>query len=61
MDALKQEVRDTVVLMLKHAEDAERYGIEWNGKAPTMMHGRGLLPSRRTQLIGRDANALAFA
>jgi transitional endoplasmic reticulum ATPase len=31
MDALKQEVRDTIGLMLQHPEDAERYGIEWNG------------------------------
>jgi len=31
MEALKQEVRDTVGLMLEHPDDAERYGIEWNG------------------------------
>jgi transitional endoplasmic reticulum ATPase len=31
MDALKQEVRDTVGLMLRHPEQAERYGIDWNG------------------------------
>jgi transitional endoplasmic reticulum ATPase len=31
MDALKQEVRDTVGLMLEHPEEAERYGIDWNG------------------------------
>jgi transitional endoplasmic reticulum ATPase len=31
MDALKQEVRDTVGLMLQHPEEAERYGIDWNG------------------------------
>src|SRR3954454_2620853 len=31
MDELKQEVRDTVGLMLQHPQDAERYGIEWNG------------------------------
>ena len=31
MDALKQEVRDTVGLMLQHPEQAERYGIDWNG------------------------------
>ena len=36
MDALKQEVRDTVGLMLEHPEDAERYGIEWNG---ILLHG----------------------
>src|SRR5829696_1803039 len=31
MERLKQEVRDTVGLMLRHPEDAQRYGIEWNG------------------------------
>jgi transitional endoplasmic reticulum ATPase len=31
MDALKQEIRDTVGLMLRHPEQAERYGIDWNG------------------------------
>jgi transitional endoplasmic reticulum ATPase len=31
MESLKQEVRDTVGLMLQHPDDAERYGIEWNG------------------------------
>jgi transitional endoplasmic reticulum ATPase len=31
METLKQEVRDTIGLMLKHPADAERYGIEWNG------------------------------
>ncbi|MFN2469579.1 MAG: AAA family ATPase [Gaiellaceae bacterium] len=31
MDALKQEVRDTIGLMLRDPEGAERYGIEWNG------------------------------
>src|SRR3954453_17247756 len=31
MESLKQEVRDTVGLMLEHPDDAERYGIEWNG------------------------------
>jgi len=31
MDTLKQEVRDTVGLMLQHPEQAERYGIDWNG------------------------------
>jgi transitional endoplasmic reticulum ATPase len=36
MDALKQEVRDTVGLMLQHPEHAERYGIEWNG---ILLHG----------------------
>ena len=36
MDDLKREVRDTVGLMLKHPEDAERYGIEWNG---ILLHG----------------------
>src|SRR2546421_10233779 len=30
MDALKQEVRETVGLMLQHPEQAERYGIDWN-------------------------------
>jgi transitional endoplasmic reticulum ATPase len=36
MDALKREVRDTVGLMLQHPDDAERYGIEWNG---ILLHG----------------------
>jgi transitional endoplasmic reticulum ATPase len=36
MEHLKQEVRDTIGLMLKHPEDAERYGIEWNG---VLLHG----------------------
>jgi transitional endoplasmic reticulum ATPase len=36
MNALKQEVRDTVGLMLEHPDDAERYGIEWNG---ILLHG----------------------
>jgi transitional endoplasmic reticulum ATPase len=36
MDALKQELRDTVGLMLEHPEHAERYGIEWNG---ILLHG----------------------
>ena len=36
MDTLKQEVRDTVGLMLQHPDDAERYGIEWNG---ILLHG----------------------
>jgi transitional endoplasmic reticulum ATPase len=36
MEAIKQEVRDTVGLMLEHPDDAERYGIEWNG---ILLHG----------------------
>ena len=36
MEALKQEVRDTVGLVLQHPDDAERYGIEWNG---ILLHG----------------------
>ncbi|HYG97088.1 MAG TPA: AAA family ATPase [Solirubrobacterales bacterium] len=36
MEALKEEVRDTVGLVLKHPDDAERYGIEWNG---ILLHG----------------------
>lgn len=31
MDALKREVRETVGLMLQHPDEAERYGIDWNG------------------------------
>lgn len=31
MENLKAEVRDTVGLMLQHPEEAERYGIDWNG------------------------------
>jgi transitional endoplasmic reticulum ATPase len=36
MDELKEEVRQTVGLMLEHPDDAERYGIEWNG---ILLHG----------------------
>jgi transitional endoplasmic reticulum ATPase len=36
MDSLKQEVRDTVGLVLEHPDDAERFGIEWNG---ILLHG----------------------
>ena len=36
METLKQEIRDTVGLVLEHPDDAERYGIEWNG---ILLHG----------------------
>ena len=36
MEALKQETRDTIGLMLEHPDDAERYGIDWNG---ILLHG----------------------
>ena len=36
METLKQELRDSVGLMLEHPDDAERYGIEWNG---ILLHG----------------------
>ena len=36
MEELKQEVRQTVGLMLEHPDDAQRYGIEWNG---ILLHG----------------------
>jgi transitional endoplasmic reticulum ATPase len=36
MEKLKQEVRDTVGLMLEHPDHAERYGIDWNG---ILLHG----------------------
>ena len=36
MERLKQEVRDSVGLMLQHPDEAERYGIEWNG---ILLHG----------------------
>jgi transitional endoplasmic reticulum ATPase len=36
MEELKREVRDTVGLVLEHPDDAERYGIEWNG---ILLHG----------------------
>jgi transitional endoplasmic reticulum ATPase len=36
MDSLKEEVRQTVGLVLEHPDDAERYGIEWNG---ILLHG----------------------
>jgi transitional endoplasmic reticulum ATPase len=31
MEGLKKEVRESIGLMLQHPDDAERYGIEWNG------------------------------
>src|SRR5688500_19050201 len=36
MESLKTEIDDTVGLMLEHPDDAERYGIEWNG---ILLHG----------------------
>ena len=36
MEELKQEVRESVGLLLQHPDDAERYGIEWNG---ILLHG----------------------
>jgi transitional endoplasmic reticulum ATPase len=36
MQELKDEVRDTVGLVLQHPDDAARYGIEWNG---ILLHG----------------------
>jgi transitional endoplasmic reticulum ATPase len=36
MEGLKQETRDTIGLMLEHPDDAERYGIDWNG---ILLHG----------------------
>ena len=36
MESVKQEVRDTVGLILEHPQEAERYGIEWNG---ILLHG----------------------
>ncbi|MBW3592443.1 MAG: AAA family ATPase [Actinobacteria bacterium] len=36
MEELKQETRDTIGLMLEHPDDAERYGIDWNG---ILLHG----------------------
>jgi transitional endoplasmic reticulum ATPase len=36
MDAVKEEVRETIGLMLQHPEEADRYGIEWNG---ILLHG----------------------
>jgi transitional endoplasmic reticulum ATPase len=36
MDTLKQEVRDTIGLLLEHPDEADRYGIEWNG---ILLHG----------------------
>jgi hypothetical protein len=40
MESLKEEVRDTIGLMLQHPEDAERYGIEWNWHC---RHHRGII------------------
>jgi transitional endoplasmic reticulum ATPase len=36
MTKLKQEVRDSVGLLLEHPDEAARYGIEWNG---ILLHG----------------------
>jgi transitional endoplasmic reticulum ATPase len=36
MDELKREIRESIGLMLQHPDDAERYGIEWNG---ILLHG----------------------
>ena len=36
MEELKQEVRDSIGLLLQHPDDAARYGIEWNG---ILLHG----------------------
>ena len=36
MDDLKRELEDSIGLVLKHPDDAERYGIEWNG---VLLHG----------------------
>jgi transitional endoplasmic reticulum ATPase len=36
MERLKQEVRDTVGLVLRHPDEAAHYGIEWNG---LLLHG----------------------
>jgi transitional endoplasmic reticulum ATPase len=36
MEKLKQEVRDSVGLLLEHPEQADQYGIEWNG---LLLHG----------------------
>ncbi|HKP17420.1 MAG TPA: AAA family ATPase [Gaiellaceae bacterium] len=36
MDELKRELNDTIGLLLQHPEDADRYGIEWNG---ILLHG----------------------
>lgn len=36
METLKQEIRDSIGLMLEHPDDAERFGIEWNG---ILLHG----------------------
>ena len=36
MEELKEEIRDTVGLVLQHPDDAARYGIEWNG---ILLHG----------------------
>ena len=36
MEDLKRELRDTVGLMLRHPDEAERYGIDWNG---ILLHG----------------------
>jgi transitional endoplasmic reticulum ATPase len=36
MEELKQEIRNTVGLVLEHPDEAERYGIDWNG---ILLHG----------------------
>ena len=36
MEDLKREIAETIGLMLEHPDDAEHYGIEWNG---VLLHG----------------------
>ena len=36
MEGLKRELEESVGLLLKHPDEAERYGIEWNG---ILLHG----------------------
>jgi transitional endoplasmic reticulum ATPase len=36
MESLKQEVRDSVGLLIEHPDEARHYGIEWNG---VLLHG----------------------
>jgi transitional endoplasmic reticulum ATPase len=36
MESLKQEVRDSVGLLIEHPDEARHYGIEWNG---ILLHG----------------------
>jgi hypothetical protein len=60
---MKQEVRDTVGLMLEHPDDAASYGIEWNG---ILLYALDIAPDRdgeatRTSRTAHGEQGLAAA